>query len=182
MIRQQLLPGNYSSFELKDVLDSCLKYRSASVMTALGNDVTRFFNIENRSNTIVFRADSNFLKTDEAYNNVTYYFRIKVQAGSNQEIDSHNHYQRSNEFYAIENTASRTIVSDRMQDTQNTNQSWVKGNTVLTDGEITVTKRIREADITWAHGNPVFRFRITGKDQLGATHVYEKYVEFKPGK
>ena len=182
VIRQQLLPGNYSSFELKDVLDSCLKYRSASVMTALGNDVTRFFNIENRSNTIVFRADSNFLKTDEAYNNVTYYFRIKVQAGSNQEIDSHNHYQRSNEFYAIENTASRTIVSDRMQDTQNTNQSWVKGNTVLTDGEITVTKRIREADITWAHGNPVFRFRITGKDQLGATHVYEKYVEFKPGK
>lgn len=151
-------------------------------MTALGNDVTRFFNIENRSNTIVFRADSNFLKTDEAYNNVTYYFRIKVQAGSNQEIDSHNHYQRSNEFYAIENTASRTIVSDRMQDTQNTNQSWVKGNTVLTDGEITVTKRIREADITWAHGNPVFRFRITGKDQLGAMHVYEKYVEFKPGK
>ena len=99
-----------------------------------------------------------------------------MQAGSNQEIDSHNHYQRSNEFYAIENTASRTIVSDRMQDTQNTNQSWVKGNTVLTDGEITVTKRIREADITWAHGNPVFRFRITGKDQLGATHVYEKYV------
>ena len=98
VIRQQLLPGNYSSFELKDVLDSCLKYRSASVMTALGNDVTRFFNIENRSNTIVFRADSNFLKTDEAYNNVTYYFRIKVQAGSNQEIDSHNHYQRSNEF------------------------------------------------------------------------------------
>ena len=62
VIRQQLLPGNYSSFELKDVLDSCLKYRSASVMTALGNDVTRFFNIENRSNTIVFRADSNFLK------------------------------------------------------------------------------------------------------------------------
>jgi fimbrial isopeptide formation D2 family protein len=71
VIRQQLLPGNYSSFELKDVLDSCLKYRSASVVTALGNDVTRFFNIENRSNTIVFRADSNFLKTDEAYNNVT---------------------------------------------------------------------------------------------------------------
>mgnify|MGYP006900175324 CR=1 FL=1 len=70
-------------------------------MTALGNDVTRFFNIENRSNTIVFRADSNFLKTDEAYNNVTYYFRIKVQAGSNQEIDSHNHYQRSNEFMRL---------------------------------------------------------------------------------
>ena len=168
MIRQQLLPGNYSSFELKDVLDSCLKYRSASVMTALGNDVTRFFNIENRSNTIVFRADSNFLKTDEAYNNVTYYFRIKVQAGSNQEIDSHNHYQRSNEFYAIENTASRTIVSDRMQDTQNTNQSWVKGNTVLTDGEITVTKKNQGSRYHMGTRKPGISIQNNGKRSVGS--------------
>ena len=182
VIKQRVLPGNYSSFELKDSLDSCLKFRSASVVTALGNDVTHFFNIENKSNTIVFRADTGFLKTDEAYNDVTYYFRIKVQAGSNQEIDAHNHYKKSKEFYSIVNMASRTIISDKMQDTQSTNESWVKGNTLLTDGEITVTKKIKEADITWAHGNPVFRFRVTGKDQKGLTHVYEQYVEFEPGK
>lgn len=181
VIRQQILPGNYSSFEVKDVLDPCLKYRSASVVTALGNDVTRFFRIENYANTIVFSADPGFLRTDEAYNDVTYYFRIKVQAGSNQEIDAHDHYQRSREFYSIANTASRTIISDRMQDTQGTNQSWVRGNTILSDGEITVTKKIKEADITWAHGNPVFRFMVAGNDQKGISHVYQKYVEFKPG-
>ena len=182
VIKQRMLPGTYSSFELKDELDSCLKYRSASVVTALGNDVTRFFNIENKSNVITFRADTGFLKTDEAYNDVTYYFRIKVQAGSNQEIDAHNHYKKSTEFYSIVNTASRTIISDKMQDTQVTNESWVKGSTLLTDGEIVVTKKIKEADITWAHGNPVFRFRVTGKDQKDIPHVYEQYVEFEPGK
>lgn len=182
VIKQRMLPGTYSTFEVKDALDSCLKFRSASVVTALGNDVTRFFNIENKFNIITFRADKGFLKTDEAYNDVTYYFRIKVQAGSNQEIDAHNHYKKSKEFYSIVNSASRTIISDKMQDIQETNESWVKGSTLLTDGEIVVTKRIKEADITWAHGNPIFRFRVTGRDQKGLPHVYEQYVEFEPGK
>ena len=52
---------------------------------------------------------------------------------------------------------------------------------VTTDGRITITKKIKEKDITWAHGNPVFRFRITGQDQQGISHVYENYVEFEPG-
>ena len=91
-----------------------------------------------------------------------------MQAGSNQEIDSHNHYQRSNEFYAIENTASRTIVSDRMQDTQNTNQSWVKGNTVLTDGEITVTKRIRGSRYHMGTRKPGISIQNNGKRSVGS--------------
>lgn len=48
-------------------------------------------------------------------------------------------------------------------------------------GEITVTKKILEKDIIWAHGNPVFRFIITGKDQRGMEHNYENYVEFEKG-
>ena len=31
---------------------------------------------------------------------------------------------------------------------------------ILPKGEITVTKRIREEDITWSHGNPVFLFVV----------------------
>ena len=42
-------------------------------------------------------------------------------------------------------------------------------------------KKILEKDIVWAHGNPVFRFVITGKDARGAEHSYEDYVEFKKG-
>ena len=52
---------------------------------------------------------------------------------------------------------------------------------IIADCELTITKKIREQEITWAHGNPVFRFKITGTDQKGITHVYEDYVEFRPG-
>lgn len=48
-------------------------------------------------------------------------------------------------------------------------------------GTVTVTKNIREDQITWAHGNPVFRFCLTGTDVKGKVHTYEDYVEFQPG-
>lgn len=181
MIRQRIMPGSYSSFVLKDTLDPCIKYRSASVITAAGTNVTNKFKIEKSGNTLVFTANTAFLKTPEAYNDVYYYFRIKVKAGTIKEMEAHNHYRKADGFYAIVNTASRTIVSDKMQDTKTTNKSWVKMNPVTTDGMITITKKINESDITWAHGNPVFRFSITGQDQQGISHVYENYVEFEPG-
>lgn len=131
----------------------------------------------------MFTANTAFLKTDEAYNDVTYYFRIKVTAGNNDAIEAHGHYRKNENIYTIENKASRTIISDKMQDTQQTNSSWVKGEIPKepTDGQITVTKRIREQDITWAHGNPVFRFSVRGTDTSDITHMYEDYVEFRKG-
>lgn len=47
-------------------------------------------------------------------------------------------------------------------------------------GTITIVKKIREADITWAHGNPSFFFVAEGKDLSGAYHRYEDYVTFVP--
>ena len=44
-----------------------------------------------------------------------------------------------------------------------------------------ITKRIREQDIIWAHGNPVFRFCVTGTDGKGISHAYEDFVEFRKG-
>lgn len=183
MISQRLLPGSYSSFTMQDTLDPCLQFRSASVTTALGKDVTNQFSIQNIQNTVTFTANAAFLKTEEAYNDVTYYFRIKVTAGNNDTIEAHGHYRKNENIYTIENKASRTIISDKMQDTQQTNSSWVKGEIPKepTDGQITVTKRIREQDIIWAHGNPVFRFIIRGTDTNDITHIYEDYVEFKKG-
>ena len=67
-----------------------------------------------------------------------------------------------------------------MNDMQKTNEAWVKGTTDLAVGEIVVTKKIKEADITWAHGNPVFRFQVRGTDNRGIPHLYENYVEFEP--
>ena len=43
-----------------------------------------------------------------------------------------------------------------------------------------VTKKIKENDITWAHGNPTFFFVAEGTDLSGAAHRYEDYVTFVP--
>lgn len=49
---------------------------------------------------------------------------------------------------------------------------------ILPRGTITVVKKIKEADITWAHGNPSFFFVAEGTDLSGASHRYEDYVTF----
>ena len=51
---------------------------------------------------------------------------------------------------------------------------------ILPLGTITVTKKIKENDITWAHGNPTFFFVAEGTDLSGAAHRYEDYVTFVP--
>ena len=71
-------------------------------------------------------------------------------------------------FMRLKNTASRTIVSDRMQDTQNTNQSWVKGNTVLTDGEITVTKKNQRSRYHMGTRKPGISIQNNGKRSVGS--------------
>ncbi len=43
---------------------------------------------------------------------------------------------------------------------------------------IQVTKEIDTADIVWAHGNPIFTFKVSGNDTLGKPHVYYDTVEF----
>lgn len=51
----------------------------------------------------------------------------------------------------------------------------------LPEGEIKINKRIKESDITWAHGNPTFLFKADGKDIRGKAHTYETYVAFEKG-
>ena len=48
-------------------------------------------------------------------------------------------------------------------------------------GQITITKKIREADILWAHGNPTFFFRIEGTDSEGRRQQFEDFISFQPG-
>lgn len=43
---------------------------------------------------------------------------------------------------------------------------------------LTVRKTIQADEIIWAHGNPVFLFRVSGKDINGKQHVYNRSIEF----
>lgn len=125
VISQRLLPGNYSKFEVTDTLDSCLTYKSSKVQTSGGQDVTKYFAVSQSGNTIQFSAQPGFLKTDEAMNDVTYYFRIQATAKDSKTIAAHNHYKES--VYYIKNSANRQIVSSILNDTQSTNVTYVKG-------------------------------------------------------
>lgn len=125
VIAQRLLPGNYSKFEVTDTLDSCLTYKSAQVYTSGGQNVTKYFTVSQAGNTVRFAAQAAFLKTDEAMNDVTYFFRINVTAKDNKTISGHNHY-KSNVFF-MKNSAQRQIVSSVLNDTRTTNDTYVTG-------------------------------------------------------
>lgn len=65
------------------------------------------------------------------------------------------------------------------QEEQTAELTVLNSPVVLPAGEITVVKKIKEADIIWAHGNPVFRFRVSGTDARGKEHTYEDFVEYQ---
>lgn len=44
--------------------------------------------------------------------------------------------------------------------------------------DLTVTKKIKADEITWAHGNPTFVFTVEGTDVFGESHKYQQFVEF----
>ncbi|MCD8154022.1 MAG: hypothetical protein LUF78_04940 [Clostridiales bacterium] len=49
---------------------------------------------------------------------------------------------------------------------------------VLPVGEISIVKKIREEDIVWAHGDPVFQFVAEGVDARGNSRKYEDFIAF----
>lgn len=44
--------------------------------------------------------------------------------------------------------------------------------------DLTVVKKIKTDEITWAHGNPTFIFTVEGTDLFGVQHKYQKFVTF----
>ena len=50
----------------------------------------------------------------------------------------------------------------------------------LSVAEVTVRKKIKESDIVWAHGNPIFLFSLEGTDIEGVAHSYACAIEFSP--
>ena len=44
--------------------------------------------------------------------------------------------------------------------------------------DLTIVKKIKASDITWAHGNPTFIFTVKGKDINGKARTFQNYVEF----
>ena len=282
IISQRVLPGTYSSFQIVDYLDSCLTLQKAQVTTASGYDVTKNFQISrNEKGWVYFTALSDYLTREEAFNDVTYYFRLQVKVKDNRTVTDDGHFD-TKDYWVIKNNGDRTLGSSveyiepsyimgymkgsyqikkvdktdpekilegavfRLDEWDNTKGKYTTLNkklaynaeskmyetgelkrtrtnegkfkvvetktpsgyegkkgkefniTDLSDGtvfiitntpieipkeeeltgEILVKKKIREKDITWAHGNPTFLITVSGKDSKGMTHTYSNYMEF----
>lgn len=76
----------------------------------------------------------------------------------------------------------KEIVFQKKKDSFNDEVTLKAENTPDTVplGRITIRKKIREEEITWAHGNPTFFFVAEGKDLSGVSHRYEDYITFVP--
>ena len=68
-----------------------------------------------------------------------------------------------------------------MNSTQSLSYTAVNTRKRSKPGKLTVRKRIREADIIWEHGNPVFTFTAEGTDTYGYSHKYAESLIYSQG-
>ena len=124
VIEQRILPGIYGTFIIRDALDPCLTYQGAEITTLSGYNVTKKFDIshDKKTNILVFQAQNSFLSSEEAFNDVTYLFRIKVKAGSDRTIVDHGHND-GRAYWYMKNNATRLFGTA----SEDTNNCWVKG-------------------------------------------------------
>ena len=119
---------------------------------------------------------------------ITYDNLNKKYISNRLKVDSGNH----GKFKVVETknptgykgSWSKTVQFDEAGDDLQTQEEELEAlntPTVPKLGQITVTKKIKESEITWAHGNPIFRFMVRGTDANGQAHTYEDQVEFREG-
>lgn len=86
-------------------------------------------------------------------------------------------------WYVIPNTAQTEFQwahGDPAAVTGQTNEALVKLYARPAAARLKLTKEIDTADIVWAHGNPVFTFKVEGEDIDAKKHTYYETVEFAP--
>lgn len=79
--------------------------------------------------------------------------------------------------YALDAKAQKAIISYQNAKTPVTNTELTFRNDRLY-GELSLTKHLQAEEIVWAHGTPVFTFKVEGTDVLGVAHTYYETVEF----
>lgn len=165
----------YTSYVIHDDVHSDLSIHPESCKVLLddGSDVTKWFSINVKKQHVSFSAKKEYLSAEGFYDK-TYHFYIKVNIRQDKNLSA---YEGTK--YSVKN--SGYVTMERLQGSEQVNSNIVETNLYLPKGEIVVTKRIRESDITWAHGNPTFLFTIKGKDTQGHIHKYQNYITFSKG-
>lgn len=173
-IEHTIYPMTYTSYVLTDDLDTCVSYVAGSgkVVDSAGNNLTGKFSFNYNTETHVLTVSPQNLTVLDY--KTTLYYTFNVTLADRETILNHGH-QENTTYYYVKNTASVNVNGTKLD----TGITWFRGIPELPRGNITVTKKIKEADIVWAHGNPTFFFTVFGKDESGQVHTYKDFVEFQ---
>lgn len=172
-IEHTIYPMTYTTYLLTDNLDSCMEYvaDSGKILDSAGNDLTAKFVFDYQASSHVLSVKPRDFSVLDYKTTLYYTFHVKL--ADRETILRHGHEKEA--LYYIKNTASVNVNGT----TLNTGNTWFQGKTDIPTGNITVTKKIKDADIIWAHGNPTFFFTISGRDQNGIMHTYQDFVEYR---
>lgn len=167
----------YDTYMVSDVFEDGLIIDKNGIYVTNDNetDVTGLFNISVEGQRVEFRAHTDMLKNDSFYdNNYNYHIPVEIE-----DVESLRNMDK--EDYIIYNTCTAEFSRLGSSEITTSNETETRIRIPLSFGSITITKRISEADIVWAHGNPTFLFRADGIDEKGNSHRYEEFVSFRKG-
>ncbi len=167
----------YDTYTVSDVFEEGLVIDKKGIYVTNDNetDVTGLFDISVEGQRVEFRAHTDILKSDSFYdNNYNYHIPVEIE-----DVESLRNMDK--EDYIIYNTCTAEFSRLGSSENATSNETETRIRIPLSFGSVTITKRISEADIVWAHGNPTFLFRAEGKDEKGNSHRYEEFLCFKKG-
>lgn len=163
---------HYASYTIYDEVhkDLAIYPEACKVLLDDGTNVSEWFQITVKGQKVSFSIKPEIAAAEKFYDK-TYHCYIEVSIAPNTDLSKY-----EGDIYSVKNRGH--VIMNRPQGEEKKDSNEVQTLLRLPKGEITVTKRIREEDITWAHGNPTFFFVAEGKDYSGAYHKYEAYVVF----
>ena len=167
----------YDSYMVSDDFEDGLVIDKDGIFVTTDNedDVTGLFDISVVDRRVEFRAHPDILKDASFYdNNYNYHIPVVIR-----EVEGLKNKDKND--YIIYNECSAEFSRLGSSESTRSNMTETRIRIPVSFGSITITKRIKEADIVWAHGNPAFLFRAEGEDEKGKFHRYEEFLCFRKG-
>lgn len=153
----------YTSLVLQDVIPPELDFRKATLHDGDGTDLTQqgSMDFDHETNTLRFEFKKDWLSNVANYRGQDLILTITC---------------RANWPDGLEATATNRATTYFSGYAYESNEVQVR---IIAECWVQVTKRIRAADVNWAHGNPTFVFTLSGTDHKGVKRSYSDSVTFQ---
>lgn len=166
-------PGNfYDAFSLSDQIDPALTIKSIKISRGAEEDVTDKFNVSQDGNLVTVSAEK---VDDEDFYGFEYHFEIEAGTKKSREEMIRENALDDDFITSYENTATVTYEDGNNEKDIDTNRA----DTIVkyeTEADITITKKIKYADIYTKHGTASFIFKLDGQTVTGRKRTFNGQV------